>query len=262
MSIVTIDDTNLTNIANAIRDKKGSNDTYKPSEMASAISNIQTGIKPTETINITENGSYDVTNYASAEVNVKSGGEAENQLHGTLDGTLAYIDSNVTKVIAYACYGITTIKTINLPNCTSIGGNAFRGCSGITDFNAPKVTSLGTYAFYGCSNLTEVNFQGISQATSTCFYQCTKLVKADFGVKCKTLAGSSLSYCNKLETLILRYTEGVVSLATNTFSGANFDGYVYVPSALLADYEANSNWASYGGNCKFRAIEDYPEICG
>lgn len=48
MSIVTIDDTNLTNIADAIRSKNGSSDTYKPSEMASAISGIETGGETSE----------------------------------------------------------------------------------------------------------------------------------------------------------------------------------------------------------------------
>ena len=121
---------------------------------------------------------------------------------------------------------------------------------------------MGTYAFYGCNALTELNYQNISQVPSTCFYQCTAVTKADFGPKCKALSGSSLAYCSKLNHLILRYTDGVVTIATNTFSGANFDGYVYVPYALLADYEADSNWASYGGSAQFRAIEDYPEICG
>lgn len=43
MAIVTIDDTNLTNIANAIRSKNGTDNTYKPNEMASAIESIETG---------------------------------------------------------------------------------------------------------------------------------------------------------------------------------------------------------------------------
>lgn len=42
MSIVTIEDTNLTNIADAIRRKSGTSNTYKPSEMAGAINNITT----------------------------------------------------------------------------------------------------------------------------------------------------------------------------------------------------------------------------
>lgn len=40
MSIVTIEDTNLTNIANAIRSKKGTSAKYKPNQMASAIESI------------------------------------------------------------------------------------------------------------------------------------------------------------------------------------------------------------------------------
>lgn len=40
---VIIDDRNLTNIADAIRNKTGSSDTYKPSEMATAINSITTG---------------------------------------------------------------------------------------------------------------------------------------------------------------------------------------------------------------------------
>lgn len=43
MAITTINDIHLTNIAEAIRNKNGSSDTYKPSEMATAISNIETG---------------------------------------------------------------------------------------------------------------------------------------------------------------------------------------------------------------------------
>lgn len=43
MSQVLITESNLTNIANAIRSKNGSSDTYTPAEMATAISNIPSG---------------------------------------------------------------------------------------------------------------------------------------------------------------------------------------------------------------------------
>lgn len=46
MSIVTIDDKHLTNIANAIRQKNGASDKYNPSEMANAIKNIDGGAEP------------------------------------------------------------------------------------------------------------------------------------------------------------------------------------------------------------------------
>ena len=220
-----------------------------------------------EALTITENGTYiapdGVDGYNPVIVDVEgSSGALVDNLDAHLTNTLTSIDSEVSSIAPYSCYNATKVETVNLPKATSIGSNAFRACSGMTSFNAPNVTSLGTYAFYGCSKITEVNFQGVPQVPTSCFYQCTALTKADFGVKCKTLAASALAYCSKLAHLILRYPDGVVSITTNVFSGANFKGYVYVPSALLADYQADSNWGSYAGSPVFRAIEDYPGICG
>lgn len=217
-----------------------------------------------EPLSVTENGTYTapdgVDGYSPVTVSV------ENLLDKYLSGTLTSLDTNLTTLTDYACYTSKSITSVNLPEATKIGTSCFRGCSNLASFNAPKITSLGTYAFYGCSKLTYISFQNVSQAPSTCFYQCTGLLKADFGVNCKTLAGSSLAYCSKLTHLILRYTAGVVSIATNAFSGANFDGYVYVPKTLadgsdgVESYKVYTNWSNL--SVTFRAIEDYPEITG
>lgn len=67
-------DTELTSVADAIRTKGGTSAalTY-PAGFVSAIQAIPTGITPTGTVSITENGTVDVTNYASASVNVSGG---------------------------------------------------------------------------------------------------------------------------------------------------------------------------------------------
>lgn len=75
MTKVLITESYLEDIADSIRAKNGTENTYKPSEMASAIDDISGGgTTPTGTkeISITQNGTTteDVTNYASAEITV------------------------------------------------------------------------------------------------------------------------------------------------------------------------------------------------
>lgn len=66
----------LTAIANAIRAKTGKSTAMTLDEMPTEIASISGGggITPTGTINISQNGTFDVTQYASALVNVAGGG--------------------------------------------------------------------------------------------------------------------------------------------------------------------------------------------
>lgn len=76
MSDVLVNESSLSDIAGAIRSKLNVQTRYKPGEMAHAIQTISGGggITPTGTINIFQNGTVDVTSYASANVNVPTGG--------------------------------------------------------------------------------------------------------------------------------------------------------------------------------------------
>ena len=218
-----------------------------------------------EELSVTENGTYEpddgVDGFSKVTVNVASSGGGEKQVYGFLDNTITAIDSDVEKVVAYACRGLSKIKTVNVPNAKSIGSYAFYYCTAMTSINAPKVTSLDTYVFYNCA-IKSVNFPLATSVPTQCFYSCNSLAKADFGVA-SSIAASAFAYA-KLETLILRRTSGICSLSNkNALVDTPIEkgtGHIYIPAALLDTYRAASNWSNFAS--QFRAIEDYPDICG
>lgn len=98
MAKVLVNESSLTGIADAIRGKNGTTDTYKPSEMAAAITAISGGGEPTiEALSITANGTYTapdgVDGYSPVTVNVpQDGGPPDSDF--VLSGDLSYWDYN------------------------------------------------------------------------------------------------------------------------------------------------------------------------
>lgn len=87
--------TNLANSYTAVDNKGGTLPAIQNFDnLPSAIDSIQTGITPTGTINITQNGTYDVTNYASANVSVS--GADKFKYGATIDDMLLDLNTDGT----------------------------------------------------------------------------------------------------------------------------------------------------------------------
>lgn len=163
-------------------------------------------------------------------------------------------------------YGCSSLKSVNLPKVTTLElrSNAFFNCSSLKEVNLPALKSLGTQSFVGCSSLEELSFPAFN---GTVYIQefkgCTSLRKIDFGGNASFTKTQAFYGCNALEAVILR-GDTVGTLAnTNNFEDSSVEagtGYIYVPSALIEEYKAATNWSTFAS--QFRAIEDYPDICG
>ena len=111
----------------------------------------------------------------------------------------------------------------------------------------PKLSSISKqYAFQGCTSLKKVDLPKLGFMGVGASYSC--------GI---------FNECTALDTFILRNEtvcklDNTSALASTPIRRGN--GYVYVPAALLESYEADQFWGNM--NIQFRAIEDYPDICG
>lgn len=148
-------------------------------------------------------------------------------------------------------------------DATYIDVRPFRFGHQVTKVNFPHATGIGPEAFRNCSNLTEATMAYLYSINERAFWGCSSLAKADLGSLAELPEGQQFYGCSALVTVILRSTVKCMLSNANTFEGtpiASGAGYIYVPSEIIDTYKGDSVWSTYAN--QFRAIEDYPDICG
>jgi hypothetical protein len=109
----------------------------------------------------------------------------------------------------------------------------------ITEFRDDVLTSIGSKAFYACSALTSVDLSNV-----------TSIPNGAFGT------------CSKLNVIILRSQKvctlsSIYAFLDTPFAAGKAGGTVYVPQALITEYQNATNWSTLyaAGTCNFVAIE-------
>jgi hypothetical protein len=80
----------------------------------------------------------------------------------------------------YGAGGLANLKTVSLPEVTTINRNAFYECKKLESVNIPKVTSVARYAFYNCEKLKSASFPDLTTVDDDAFQECTSLASVNF----------------------------------------------------------------------------------
>ena len=132
------------------------------------------GVKPSGTLDISENGVYDVYSYASANVNVPTTGFNEREVtEGKFN--IVNLNNSASFVKNYVFDTNSYVQTVNLPDCYEVKNGAFMACSSLSQVNLPMCIRIGSDAFRSCSSLSQVNLPMVKTIGQSVFGACSAL---------------------------------------------------------------------------------------
>lgn len=233
-----VTDIELSSIADAIRTKGDTSEPLVfPSGFVSAITSIPV---PSGSINISQNGTYDVSAFADAVVSVSGGGGGSNDnfkiAMGVMSGSI--YDTEVSSVRAYAFYvqtsGNTKVLGATMLSAETIGYGAFAYCYSLSTVDFPVCETIDNYAFERCG-ISIASFSKCTSLGSSAFYECASLKTADFSV-CTAVPIGAFADCYELETLNFPMCTQVYSNAfvrCSSLSDVNLPACVSIASAAF-----------------------------
>ncbi|MDC1839097.1 leucine-rich repeat domain-containing protein [Bacteroides uniformis] len=129
--------------------------------------------------------------------------------------------------------GNSTLQSINLPQATKIGYNAFNKCTGLTSIDLPKVTEIGNRAFAGCTGLTSINLPQVTNIGIGAFVGCGKLASI-YLPQVTDIREDAFFGCTGLKSIVLSGTGTENSFALPTYDTQNGLGnYNFSPENLF-----------------------------
>ena len=161
----------------------------------------------TETLNVSANGTYNpgegVNGYSQVVVDVPQSvtGYTEKQI--TEGVKIVNLSNSASYVHPFVFEEDNYLQTVNLPNCTSVGEDAFANCNNLTTVNLPVCTIISSNAFRGCQNLKTINIPLCSEIGGSAFLMWSDFVSELNLPKCVSIGNEAFGRCYSLATVNL-----------------------------------------------------------
>ena len=183
---------------------------------------------PTE---ITENDTYDTTNYNSITVNVSGGGGGNAVAYFDMNNNdYLYCLENDNNVIGNNAFeDCDTLTSVTIPNnVTSIGDGSFKNTAYLETviFEAnSSLESIGDEVFYECNALTSITIpNSITSIGSAVFNSCNALTSITFESSTPPELGGDLGLPT---TCVIRVPQGTLSAYTSAENYPDPSEYIY-----------------------------------
>ena len=208
MANVLVNDASLADIADAIREKNRTEETYKPAEMGDAVRAIQSG----------GNGDFVGIKYSdfdsyrgSPRVADARSLPEENYLFGGY--SFLFANGGVNPNNGWH----SLLETIYMPKVVFFATSIFYSCGNlkniIGDFSA--VTTISASAFYNCKSLTDAPYMpNLNEIANNGFFCCTGLTNFKFYKNpVNTISTSAFNSCTNITDIYVPWSEGEVKNA-------------------------------------------------
>lgn len=182
--------------------------------------------------------------------------------------TSVAIPNSVTSIGEYAFYACTKLQSIVIPDSvTAIKQYAFY-TTGLTSIEIPdSVTTIGRYAFWQTNLVNAVIGNGVTLIDDYAFASCWSLASVVIGESVETIDSRAFHACSSLTSInipqsvtnignyafqnckVLKQVDfsnhtAVPTLGSSVFDGTSADLQIIVPSNLLDEWKAATNWSN------------------
>jgi hypothetical protein len=167
-----------------------------------------------------------------------SGGSqvADQNLKDFLEGTTNVLNTETLTKVGDSVFAGTHVKSVNLPNVTSVGINGFMDCIQLEDVTLPSAVDIGESSFMSCSALTSVDIPSAVSVDAMTFYDCTKFSSIN-APNLTNIGDSCFTSCVKLTDVHFPKVTNVGVAAFGRCTGLKkitFDSVVTIGDAVFS----------------------------